>query len=63
MLLIARRLKLKVLVMGINNLHMDNLIFRLLELQEKFKDKFTEEERSRFVRVCSTSSQIHPKLR
>ncbi|TNV85700.1 hypothetical protein FGO68_gene3132 [Halteria grandinella] len=63
MLVLARKLKLKVLVMGVNNMHLDNLIFRVLELQEQFKDKLTEDERSRFVRVCSTSSQIHPKLR
>lgn len=56
MLVLARKLKLKVLVMGVNNMHLDNLIFRVLELQEQFKDKMPAEERSRFVRVCSTSS-------
>jgi hypothetical protein len=39
-LLLARKLKKKVLVMGMNNQTMDNIIFRLLHLQEKFKDHF-----------------------
>jgi len=60
MLVIARRLKKKVLVMGINNQTIDKLIFRLLKHQAK---QPTEEPRSRFVRVCSTSTQVHKKLR
>ena len=39
-LLLARKLGKKVLVMGINNQTIDNVIFRLLALQEKFKDNF-----------------------
>ncbi len=61
-LLLARKLKKKVLVMGISNQSIDNILHRLIALQDRFKDQFTDEERSRFVRVSSNSAQIHPKL-
>lgn len=61
-LLLARKMKKKVLVMGISNQSIDNILHRLISLQEKFKDQFEEEEKSRFVRVSSNSAQINKKL-
>ncbi|CDW88497.1 dna replication helicase [Stylonychia lemnae] len=59
MLLIAKRQKVKILVMAMNNLTIDNLLLRLLELQKQYVNI----EKSTFVRVCSNHSQINPKLK
>jgi DNA replication ATP-dependent helicase Dna2 len=62
-LLLARKMKKKVLVMGINNQSIDNLALRLLYLQEKFADKFTDSEKTKIVRVSSNTTQINKKLK
>jgi hypothetical protein len=55
-LLLAKRMKKKVLVMGINNQSIDNLLLRLLSLQERFSDQFSESEKTKFVRVSSNNT-------
>ena len=42
-LLLARKMKKKVLVMGISNQSIDNILHRLIALQDKFKDYFEED--------------------
>eukprot|EP00347_Sterkiella_histriomuscorum_P013745 403363527 len=59
MLLVAKRLKKKILLMGMNNTTIDNVLLRLLELQEKYPHI----EKAKFIRVCSNYSQINHNLK
>ncbi len=57
-LLLAKVMKIKIVVFGVNHQRLDSILLRLLKLQKKFK----EIKASKFVRMAHNKLEIDEKL-